>query len=209
MQPSSPTLPGMGPSSPAPSNPGSPPVATSAPKSTPEQRERWREKSRLAYQRRQARAKGLPDPTPAAPQPSAPPPSPAPDVPSVPWDPGLLKPFWASIVPEVEKLDVASLKREAAPLGATIAEKVEKDAPWNPVAKTTLIETGPAVTASLLNSMGLSAEHAPTVAFIGALGAIVTSRSMLAAQLKKMVAEERAAKSAQGSEPLRKGDYHD
>lgn len=184
-------------------------MATSAPKSTPEQRERWREKSRLAYQRRQARAKGLPDPTPAAPQPSAPPPGQNPDVPAVPWDPGLLAPFWQSIVPEVEKLDVATLKREADPLGPAIVEKIEKDAPWNPVAKTTLIQTGPAVTASVLNSMGLSSEHAPTVAFVGALGAILTGRAMLSATIKKMVTEDRAAKSAQGSEPLRKGDYHD
>jgi len=209
MQPSFPTLPGMGGSGPAQAAPGSPAVATAPSQSTPEQRAKWREKSRLAYLRRQARAKGLPDPVPPLATPSAPSPGQTPDVPSVPWDPGLLKPFWASIVPEVEKLDVSSLTREAAPLGPSIVEKVAKDAPWNPVAKTTLIETGPAVTASILNSMGLSAEHAPTVAFIGALGAIVTSRSMLAAQLKKMVAEERAAKTAQGSDPLRKGDYHD
>lgn len=184
-------------------------MATPPAASTPEQRAKWREKSRLAYLRRQARAKGLPEPSVPADPISATPPPQNPDVPAVPWDPGLLKPFWASIVPEVEKLDVSSLKREAEPLGAAIVEKVAKDAPWNPVAKTTLIETGPAVTASVLNSMGLSAEHAPTVAFIGALGAIVTSRSMLAAQLKKMVAEERALKAKQGSEPLRPEDYHD
>jgi len=113
-------------------------------------------------------------------------------------------------VPEVEKLDVASLAKKAVPLGEAIVAKVKTDAPWNPVAKATLISTGPHVTAAALNAMGLSAEHAPTVAFVGAVGAILTGRTLLMNQLERMVAEAKAEKSTpEGSEPLRKVDYHD
>lgn len=189
---------------------GSAPVGAAPQKSTEEQRAKWREKNRLAWLRKSARAKGLPDPVPPVALPSAPPPGQPGDIPGVPWDPGVLAPFWQSVVPEVEKLDVASLAKKAVPLGEAIVAKVKSDAPWNPVAKATLISTGPHVTAAALNAMGLSAEHAPTVAFVGAVGAILTGRTLLMNQLERMVAEARGDKAkSEGSEPLRKGDYHD
>lgn len=75
------------------------------------------------------------------------------DPPPVPWDAGVLEPLFRSIVPEVEKLDVASLKAKAAGLGDEMIRMVEKDAAWNPVAKTTIISTAPAVVAQTLNSI--------------------------------------------------------
>lgn len=177
-------------SSPPPAPPGGSGPVGSAPTSTPEQRARWREKSKIAYQRRQARAKGLPDPFPdpvVVAQPSAGPvPAPAGDPPPVPWDPSVLDPLFRTIVPEVEKLDLAALKAKAAPLGEDMVRLVEKDGVWNPVAKGTIVTTAPAVVAQLLNSVGVSAAHAPTIALVGAIGAIFTGRQILVAKLEEL-----------------------
>ena len=108
------------------------------------------------------------------------------DPPPVPWDPSVLDPLFRTIVPEVEKLDVAALKAKAAPLGADMVRLVEKDGLWNPVAKGTIVSTAPAVVAQLLNSVGVSATHAPTIALLGAIGAIFTGRQILSAKIDEL-----------------------
>ena len=65
-----------------------------------------------------ARAKGLPDPFPdpmvVAQSPAGAVPPAAGDPPPVPWDPSVLEPLFRTIVPEVEKLDLAALTADDA-----------------------------------------------------------------------------------------------
>lgn len=137
-----------------------------------------------------AKERGEPDPFPdpvVVAESGAGPVAPSPtDPPPVPWDASVLEPLFRSIVPEVEKLDIAALKARAASLGEDMVRTVERDAAWNPVAKTTLITTAPAVVAQTLNSIGLSATHAPALALVGAIGAILTGRQILAAKLDEL-----------------------
>lgn len=147
-----------------------------------------------------AKERGEPDPFPdpplvaeSGPGPVAPAPG---DPPAVPWDASVLEPLFRSIVPEVEKLDIAALKAKAATLGEDMVRTVEKDAAWNPVAKTTLISTAPAVVAQTLNSIGISATHAPALALLGAIGAILTGRQILAAKLDELAKAQQPKPSA-------------
>jgi len=170
------------------------------PKSTDAQRAKWREKNRRAYARRMAKERGEPDPfpdtavvDPAGAGPVAP--SPGDPVP-VPWDASILEPLFRAIVPEVEKLDIAALKAKAAPLGEELVRMVEKEAGWNPVAKTTVTTTGPAVVAQVLNSVGISSAHAPALALVGAIGAILTGRQILAAKLEELATAQQPKPAA-------------
>jgi hypothetical protein len=177
-------------------------------------RKAWREKDRA---RRSAAAGSVgsvasvpPVAAPGAPLPSAPSAasagapavgSPAP----VPWDSGTLKPLFETLVPECEKWDVSSLKAKAEPLGRAAVELVEREGSWNPVAKKAVIESAPACIANLLNSVGVSAEHAPTVTLLTAAGCILAGRSTLASKIEQLVKERKAvedkpARSGEGSE---------
>lgn len=198
---------GMGPSGPAPaiSAAGAPsPVKT--PRSSPEDRERWRQKYRLARARRLA-ASGHPGAaqdveriqrelvhsspgTHRVAQDSGPTPAVSVGAPlgSVPWDAGVLSPLFQTVVPEIEKLDVSSLRAKAAAIDAQLATQVERDAAWNPVAKATITTTGPQVTAQALNAAGISAEHAPAIALATAVASIFVGRTILAQKLDEMAA---------------------
>lgn len=149
----------------------------------------------MAYLRRKAREAGHPDPVPPDPvvaQPAGDPTAPAAAAPpAVPWDQTVLEPLFRALVPEIEKLDVAALKARAVPLGVDVVNMVERDAAWPPMAKGTILTTGPAVVAAALNSVGVSAEHAPAIALVAALAAILTGRQMLVAKLDAMVKAER------------------
>lgn len=113
-------------------------------------------------------------------------------VPPVPWDTGLLRPLFDSVVPELEKLAVGNLRAKAAGIDPGLGPMVERDAAWNPVAKATLVTTGPEVVAKGLNSVGVSAEYAPAIAFFTAAGAILTSYKILAAKLDEMANAKKA-----------------
>lgn len=104
----------------------------------------------------------------------------------------MLAPLFATIVPELEKLDIAALKAQAAPLGDEMVRTVEKDAAWNPVAKGTIVTTAPAVTSKVLNSIGVSAEHAPAIALCAAVAGILTGRQILSAKLEELVRKHSA-----------------
>lgn len=201
---------GMGPGGPAPAPAPAPSAAPGKTfKSTPEDRARWRRKYQLARAKRLAAA-GTPgaaeeverikrDLVPAGAGSSgvAPDAGPAPDGPvaaplgPVPWDPGVLSPLFQAVIPEVEKLDVASLRAKAAAIDTSLAVKVEKDAAWNPVAKATLTTTGPQVVAQALNSAGISAEHAPAIALVTAVASIFAGRTILARKLEEMASRPR------------------
>ena len=167
--------------------------------SSEEQRRKWREKGRLQRARKKA---GLPghsglaasgEALPAsAPAPSAVLPgsgAPAP----VPWNPERLRKLWEQLVPSVEKWDVESLKKDAAKVDPSLVDMVAREAPWNPVSKTTLIETGPNVTADLLNSMGIGAERGDLVAFAMASWCIYSGRAAVAGKLEEMLAAKEDA----------------
>lgn len=214
---SEPELSGLGPAGPTPAPPAAVPVgpAPKVYKSTPEERQRWRLKAQMARAKRLAAAGqpgaadevarlqrdlgsvpvGAPrlatDPVATAPG------TVVPGVAVVPWDPGLLSPLFAAVVPEVEKLDVASLRAKAAAIDDQLAARVEKDAGWNPVAKATLTTTGPQVVAQALNSAGISAEHAPAIALMTAVASIFAGRTILARKLDEMAARSRSGASAQ------------
>ena len=165
-----------------------------------ERRRKWREKKQRTRDRK---AGILPpfDPATAASRPAVasvgavPPPAggPAPGAVGLPWDSNVLKPLFASLVPALEKADVESLRARAAKLDAALAQMVATDAPWNPAAKVTLIETGPEVTARMLNRVGISGEHAPEVAFLVAAGSIIAGRMLLSGKLDEMLAQKKAA----------------
>jgi len=114
----------------------------------------------------------------------------------VPWDPGVLSPLFQAVIPEVEKLDVASLRAKAAAIDQTLAARVEKDAAWNPVAKATLTTTGPQVVAQALNSAGISAEHAPAIALCTAVASIFAGRTILARKLEELASRRPAAETS-------------
>lgn len=155
----------------------------------------------MAYLRKKVR-EGKADPSVLAAEPGEAPgadpgvagdsPPPAPGVGAVPWSPDILRPLFEATIPEVEKLDVASLKAKAAEIDPGIAPVVEKDAAWNPVAKATICTTGPVVVANAMNSVGISAEHAPAVALVAAMGAIFTGRMILARKLDELKASKEA-----------------
>ena len=206
---------GMGPGGPTPTpSPAPAPPAGKSFKSTPEDRARWRRKYQLARARRLA-ATGAPGAAeeverikrdlgtgPAGSPgvaPDAPPAAPGPvaaAVGPVPWDPGVLSPLFQAVIPEVEKLDVASLRAKAAAIDETLAARVEKDAAWNPVAKATLTTTGPQVVAQALNSAGISAEHAPAIALCTAVASIFAGRTILARKLEELASRRPAAETS-------------
>jgi hypothetical protein len=109
----------------------------------------------------------------------------------VPWTPDILRPLFEQIVPAAEKADVASLVARAAPLGAEICNEIRRDASWNPVSKTTLVATGPAAVAKIMNSTGISAEHSDLALFLAAVSSIVFSRTTLASKIEEMVAQKK------------------
>jgi len=180
---------GLAPGGPQPPPPGS--VGVGAPPATSEeQRARWRDKAKLAYQRRKARERGEAPPVALAGAAAAPAGDPAPapgDPPPVPWDPALLRPLFETTIAEVEKLDIASLTAKAARIDADLAKEVAKDAPWNPVAKATILTTGPEVAAKALTAMAIPAEHAPAVALAAAIVAIFSGRQRLDSKLDQLL----------------------
>ncbi len=186
--------------------PGPAPVgAGNAPgQSTPEQRAKWREKNRRAYQRRKAREAGLPDPEPDPSVVGKPADDPAQagggGVAPVPWDSTLLDPLFRTIVPEAERLDIATLRAKASSLGPDMVRMVEADGKWNPVAKSTIITTGPQVAAQVLTSMGVSVSHAPAIALVMALGSIMSGHMLLASKLDEM-AKAKATAPAEPTSP--------
>jgi hypothetical protein len=85
---------------------------------------------------------------------------------------------------------VDKLKSLAESVDPCLVEMVAKEAPWNPVSKATLIESGPQVTADLLNAAGIGAERADLVAFVMASWCIYSGRAVIADKLEKMAREK-------------------
>jgi len=211
----------MGPGGPAPTPGAAGAVAPlKTPRSSPEDRERWRQKYRLARARRLAAAgqpgaaqdveriqRELVHSTPGTHR-VAPDAGSTPGVPvgaplgPVPWDAGVLSPLFQAVVPEVEKLDVASLRAKAAAIDGQLAAQVEKDAAWNPVAKATITTTGPQVVAQALNSAGISAEHAPAIALATAVASIFAGRTILARKLDEIAARPKNGTESNAVPPV-------
>src|SRR5687767_10325411 len=115
--------------------------------STEDERRKWREKGRLQRSRKKAALAGssplaspgaaLSAPAPGASAVSPEPPGPPP----VPWDPSSLKPLCEQIVTSYEKAQIEELKTLAGKVSEDLVPMVEKEAPWSPTAKVTLVES--------------------------------------------------------------------
>jgi hypothetical protein len=105
---------------------------------------------------------------------------------------------------------VGKLKALAESVDPCLVEMVEKEAPWNPISKATLIESGPQVTADLLNACGIGADRADIVGFVIAAICIYNGRAVVAEKLEKMFKEkaEREAK-VQGARPKVQESEHE
>lgn len=160
-------------------------------------RAKWRAKAKLAYQRRKAREAGqpLPDP-PEAPGPvagssghpvAAPLGASDPGMGPVPWTPDMVRPLFEAVVPQVERLTVDRLVGIAQRIGdQVVLAEVRKEAPWNPVAKATVISEGPAQVAEVMNSIGVDAKHAKLGIVAAAVASIWIGHQTLAAKLEEL-----------------------
>lgn len=161
-----------------------------------EQRRKWREKGRLARARKKAAAGGvgtvagggetLAASAPAEGSSGAGAGAPAP----IPWNPARLRDFWAQIVPMAEAEDIEDLCEKAEAVDPCLVDITRAEAPWNKLSKATLIETGPNVTADILNAAGIGAERADLVAFVFASVAIWRGRAKVARKLEKMLKDK-------------------
>lgn len=188
METTTPNPPPVAVSSPNPPMVGQPLLQSAAKKSTEEQRAKWRAK----YDARKAKLAGkpLPEKLDVA---FAPDPVPAPvgSPPVVPWNPNTLLPLAHEIVAACERGDVESLKDKAKKISPELAAEVAKDAPWNPVAKSSLATSGSAIGAKWLARAGISEENAPEVVFCTAIAAVLAGRGVLVAKLDKILAEQK------------------
>ena len=99
----------------------------------------------------------------------------------------MVRPLFESVLPEVEKLTVSRKVNLAERIGdAALVALVKKDAPWNPVAKGTLISQGPEEVAELMNSLGVDAKHGRWAILAAAVGSIVVSDRALTHRLEEM-----------------------
>lgn len=108
----------------------------------------------------------------------------------------------------LEAEDVADLREKAGAVDPCLVEMVERDAPWNALSKATLIETGPNVSADLLNACGIGADKADLVAFGFAALAIYRGHAKIAGKLDRMLKEklEREEKSRREREQGSRGE---
>lgn len=95
-----------------------------------------------------------------------------------------------TLVPAAEKLALAQLRAEAAKLSPGAEKLVAEKGRWNPVAVAALQEGGAQVSAKYLNRTGVSAEYAPEVQFLTALGSVVAGHFMLLEELKTLAVEK-------------------
>jgi len=85
-----------------------------------------------------------------------------------------------------EKADLSKLKSAAAEISPAALALVEREGPYNEVAKAGLVSGGAHSVAKLLNHYGMSAEDAPMAAGVVGLLAIVAGRTILSGTLKEM-----------------------
>lgn len=172
--------------------------STAKPSATDEQRREWREKKKRQREARKATS-DTGEQVPASARAADSAPAQAGSPPPVPWTSDHFAGLFENvIIPAAEKLDVTSIVKKAKELGdAEVLAEVEKDAPWNPVAKATLGKTSPEVAARLLNRFGLSAENAVEAIWLGAVGTILGSRVLLTSKLDEMIKakQQREAKA--------------
>jgi len=123
---------------------------------------------------------------PVSPSPGGPAPGPV----VTPWTPDLLRPLFDAVLPEVEKLRVESKVSLAERIGdRALVDQVKRDAPWNPVAKATVISQGPVEGARALNAIGIPAEHGGAVALVTAAVALFVADRKLSAKLEQILAK--------------------
>lgn len=122
-------------------------------------------------------------------------PAPVPVKPVVPWTVELVRPLVSQTATLLETLDGESLERAAEQLSAKCAAFVRANCHWHPVAKNAVVEGGAECLVKYLNLANVSAEYAPEIKFALGVIAIVHARSTLLTELRKMHAEDLAAKN--------------
>jgi hypothetical protein len=99
----------------------------------------------------------------------------------------MVRPLFETILPQLEKLTVEQAVAAASKLkDESLVAMVRKEAPWNPVAKATVLAQGPEETAALMNSLGVDATHGRAVILAGAIGSIFVQHRMLLSKLEQM-----------------------
>lgn len=83
---------------------------------------------------------------------------------------------------------------EARKVSPRVAEFIKARLAWNAEAKTLLVDGGAECAVKYLNAAGISAEYLPEIKTGLAAISIWNGRMTLVAELRKMAAEERAAK---------------
>ena len=180
-----------------------PAARSGAPRSSPEERAKWRAKGARSRALKAGLPLNAPAPLPGASLPGAPlapganapfPGGALPERPPVLWTPGTLRPLFNQCVPVLEELDVRSLKTLAADVGPHALALVAERAAWNPVAKAALLESGPATIAEWMNESGVDARNAPMLTLLTACAAIGYASYTLRTELKELAAKKEPKK---------------
>ena len=76
---------------------------------------------------------------------------------------------------------------EKANLPGEIIKDIQKEAAWNPIAKTALQTSAPRVAAKLLNTTGVSAEHQDALVLGSAIGSILAGHVLLIRRMRELI----------------------
>jgi hypothetical protein len=114
----------------------------------------------------------------------------------------MVRPLFDTILPQIEKLTVEQAVAAASKLkDDSLVAMVRREAPWNPVAKATVLAQGPEETAALMNSLGVDATHGRAVILAGAIGSIFVQHRMLLSKLEQMAKRDAPSSPSPKPEP--------
>ena len=123
-------------------------------------------------------------------------PAPAPPAkPPVLWTVDLIRPLCRQAADLAEKWDGDNLIEEAAKVSEVVAKFVASRVAWQAETKTMAVDGAAECAVKYLNITGVSAEYLPELKLGLAALAIISARQSLVTELRKMAAEEKAAKS--------------
>lgn len=120
---------------------------------------------------------------------------PPPAKPPVPWTVELVRPLCRQAADLAEKWDGDNLIAEAAKVSDVVAKFVAARVAWQAETKTMAVDGAAECAVKYLNLTGVSAEYLPELKFGLAALAIISARQSLVSELRKMAAEEKAAKA--------------
>lgn len=123
--------------------------------------------------------------------------------PVVPWNVEPLRPLVEGLVSTAEQLSVTrqTAKAAKAKLPTALLKKIEDDARWNPLQKTSIVQTAPPVIADALNEAGISGKYQPLTILGLTIASLFYSQSAKSAATDKLIAEYTVAKPAEEKKP--------